>query len=696
MDKKKSIATVTWMSYRNSGTYLQAYALQQTLISLGFDSRIIDDSRIISSYPKKRFSPIRCLRSISPSMIKFKRAFRKAEEEFLEFRNTHLLLDSDWVFPNDLSQRYDAYIAGSDQIWSPAVKFDGFYYLDFTSRKKIAYAPSFGVSEYPEARKASVAPLLSEFSSISVREKAGAEILKSEFGIDAEVVVDPTMLMTREQWENCLTLSSCNTADKPYLLCYLLTYNKQYIDFVKEYCNDKGLSLKLIVHSHLMTGITEDEIYVGPIGFLEAIRGAEIIMTDSFHGTIFSMIFQKEFYSFKRFNDNLSYSQNSRLENLLSQVGLEDRYLSADYLQLSHRPIDFLSVESTISKMRVKSLNYLTTALNKESKEQRIAYSAYAKESDLRTTAASGGAASVLSRAFLQKGGIVYGCGQESDARIRYMRIDKEDELWRLADSKYVFIQTSEVFSRVKDDLADGHDVLFIGLPCQVAGVNSAFKEFSENLYTIDMCCHGAPSQSILKAHLDTLGLASSADKVSFRRKGNDGVKYVFSVQDKSGKLIYDRPACRDWYMTGFLSGLFFRQSCFKCPYACPERCSDITLADHWAMGKSPDPEMSVTKGLSTILVNTDKGRSLFNSASVYLKYEQRPLSEAFRNGQFIKPSDKPEDYDSFMACFKERGYKDACRKYLPVYMFRMRVHELKSRYYKSPIRQFIRKLFLK
>ena len=696
MEKKKSIATVTWISYRNAGTYLQAYALQKVLISLGYDSMIIDDSKILGSYPQKRFSPIRFLRSLKPSVKRFNHAYRKTAEEFQQFRNQYLQIDSEWTYASDLSRKYDAYVAGSDQIWSPATKFEGFYYLDFTSGHKIAYAPSFGVSDYPDARKALVAPLLAEFSSISVRERKGAEILKSKFGIDAEVVVDPTLLMTREEWETGLQLSSPGRSGKPYLLCYLLTYNSQYIDFIKRYAEAAGLEFKLVVHSAAMTGITDDELYVGPAGFVDAIRGAEIVMTDSYHGTIFSMIFQKDFYAFRRFSDTSSESQNSRLESLLGQVGLECRCLSQELLEISHNDIDYVQVGRKLAAMRQNSMDYLKKALSEDRKGLRAAYSAYAKSDGVRNNAASGGAASALAKSFLLKGGVVYGCAQDHGVNIRHIRVDREEELWRLADSKYVFTQASEVFGQMESDLASGRDVLFIGLPCQVAGVNSHFRNMSEHLYTVDLCCHGAPSASMLEMHLNALGQTSQADKVSFRRKEAGGVKYVFNVMDKEGDSIYDRPACRDWYMTGFLSGLFFRKSCFKCPFASPERCSDLTLADHWAMGKSPDPEMTVRKGLSTVLINTEKGNSLFCMASGGLEYEQRPLSEAFRNGQFIKPSDKPDDYDEFMACLREYGYKTACRKYLPVYMFRLRVHELKSRYYKSPVRQFFRKLYFK
>lgn len=697
MEKRKSIATVTWISYRNAGTYLQAYALQKVLQSLGYDSRIIDDSKVLKSYPEKRFSPIRFLRSLKPSAIRFRRADRKAAAEYQMFRNLHLDIDSDWTYPSDLSQKYDTYIAGSDQIWSPTTRFDGFYYLDFTSRHKIAYAPSFGVSDYPESRKTLVAPLLAEFSSISVREKMGAEILKSKFGIDAEVVVDPTLLLTREEWVAGLQLSSPGMSGKPYILCYLLTYNSLYIDFVKRYAKAAGLELKLVVHSAAMTGITEDELYVGPSGFVDAIGGADIVMTDSYHGTIFSMIFQKEFYAFRRFSDNSSESQNSRLESLLGQVGLLNRCLSQDSLDINNSAdIDYTQVEARLAEMRENSMNYLKKALSEDGVGQRIAYSAYAKTVGVRKNAASGGAAFALAKSFLKKGGVVYGCAQDHGVKIQYIRVDKEEDLGCLAGSKYVYCQASHVFGQIENDLVAGRDVLFIGLPCQVAGVRSQFRDMSEHLYTVDLCCHGAPSGSMLDAHLDTLNMTLKADKVSFRKKDAGGVKYGFTVMDNDGNIIYDRHAFKDWYMTGFLSGLLFRRCCFKCPFASTERCSDLTLADHWAMGKSPDPEMNVGKGLSTVLINTEKGSSLFCNATEYLEYEQRPLSEAFRNGRFIKPSDKPADYDEFMACLDKYGYRTACRKYLPSYMFGLRIHELKSRYYKSPVRQFLRKLYFK
>ena len=695
----KNTAIVTWTTYRNFGTCLQAYALQKAVQSLGYSSRIIDDAAIVAAYRKKRWSPLRTLRSIPwlyPKRTEFVRKNRQAELEYDIFRSKHMAIDHEWTYPEDLTGRYDAYIAGSDQIWSPNVRFDGFYYLDFTDRQKIAYAPSFGTADYPEDKAALVKPLLESFSALSVREEAGAEILRDKFSLDAKVVADPTMLLTKEDWENLLQKPLTHKDGKPYLLCYLLTYNKVYVDFVRKYCSDNGLDLKLLVVSPELVGIAEDEVYAGPLGFLEAVRGAETVMTDSFHGTIFSLLFQKDFHTFKRFKDGTSSSQNSRLENLLGKMGLTDRYISESSLRLSDRPIDYKEVGERVSQMRNDSLDYLREALGKDYTRNQTAYVAYAKSVQERHEAASGGAASMIAKAFVEAGGVIYGCSQEAGVQIRHVRVENVEGIASLAGSKYVLSNTESVFAQVKDDLAAGRKVLFIGLPCQIAGIKKYVGATKEGLYTADLCCHGTPSQSLLREHIDSVGLSSVADKVVFRTKEASGVKYVFRVYDINGECVYDKPARKDWYMTGFMSGLFLRECCYSCPYAKRERGADLTLADHWAMGRSSNPEMILSKGLSTILINTSKGKELFQMASQYLAYEERPLKEAFRNGRFIRPSEKPADHDSFVQDMKEHGYAHACRKFLPAHMRRMFINELKSRYYKSQLRQSIRKLLRK
>ena len=329
-----------------------------------------------------------------------------------------------------------------------------------------------------------------------------------------------------------------------------------------------------------------------------------------------------------------------------------------------------------------------------ELNKPRRSYASYAYSSQERSTSASGGAAAVMTKYVLKQGGVVYGCAQESGMNIGHLRIENPADADLLKGSKYVHGTLNKILPQLKDDVKAGRNVFFIGLPCQVASVVNFVGE-SENLLTMDMCCHGAPSKTLLNEHLAYLGWPTS-DKVSFRKKTPSGIEYAFTLYDKQGKCTYDHPAERDCYMTGFLTGLFVRECCFNCKYARPERCSDVTLADHWAIGISEDPEMVLSKGISTVLVNTEKGAKFFTKAKSKLILEERPMSESLRNGQFIAPTIKPAEYDVFAEAYRKEGYAKACDKYIPPLQRKMFIHEIKSRYYRSPIRQFIRKLLKK
>ena len=328
-----------------------------------------------------------------------------------------------------------------------------------------------------------------------------------------------------------------------------------------------------------------------------------------------------------------------------------------------------------------------------------MAYAVYAKSKDERASAASGGAASVLSRSMIASGGVVYGCAIDEDLVPRHVRVDAFEGLDRLKGSKYVQSDTADVFKKVKTDLQNGIEVLFVGTPCQVAALKnfiSLIPALESRLYTIDLCCHGTPSQNMLNDHLDYLGVKSMATKLSFREKTGKKIRYRLSLSDASGSVLYDKETVKDHYMTGFLSGMFLRENCFSCSYAVSQRCSDVTLADFWSIGESENPEMKVSKGLSTVLVNTEKGRRLFERAADAITYEERPLSEALKNGQFRRPAEKPDEYDIFAECYDERGYVESCRKFLPACQRRILVQQLKTLYYKWPFRQYLRKLLKK
>ncbi len=363
---QKKTATITWISHRNFGTVLQAYALQRVLQSLGYDNHVIDDRKVLEAFPRKKFSPLRMLRSIGwlfPKRTAFRRANDDVLRQYDDFRDRYIDMDSEWTDRGELSGKYDVFIAGSDQIWSPNVPFDDFYYLAFTGKPKVAYAPSMGVSAYPDDRVPAVRPLLEDFNCLSVREPQGAGILQEKFGLHAEVVSDPTMLLTRNEWEDLLPAPG--NEESPYALCYFLTYNRKYIEQVKAYCQMHSLKMKVLVVSPDFVGVADEDVYTGPAGFIQAVSGAEIVFTDSFHGTIFSLIFEKDFRTFKRFDDASSINQNSRVEHLMASVGLLDRLVDMTSEGLDTAGIDYVKVRESLLRLREKSMNYLSDSLSK-------------------------------------------------------------------------------------------------------------------------------------------------------------------------------------------------------------------------------------------------------------------------------------------------------------------------------------------
>jgi hypothetical protein len=275
----------------------------------------------------------------------------------------------------ELNNRYDIFISGSDQIWFPNKEiFNSFYYLEFTdeSKLRIAYAPSIGVSLYPDEYKLRVKPLLERFNYLSTREKIGSELLGSFCKRKIESVLDPTLLMTRDEWENIIDHAVKNkeideVKDDKYILCYFLGNNPWYWRSVKKIQKKlKCKTVNLPMNWQSMNKADQKE-FCNPVGFLQWIKGAEIILSDSFHGTIFSILFKKNFYSFKRFEDLNSNDQNSRIYNLLGLLGLEQRLIDDKDRSFGNPAIsiDYTTVDTLLDSLRKSSLTFLHKALPK-------------------------------------------------------------------------------------------------------------------------------------------------------------------------------------------------------------------------------------------------------------------------------------------------------------------------------------------
>lgn len=331
------IAILTWLYNGNYGTLLQAYALQSFLKREGYD---VSNINYKPSAIEKAKNLIKCHNSFSLFKEKFDGYLSKKQGQpellcqrnkaFEQFLSKNFNLTKQYSKPNELTElsgKYDAYICGSDQIWSPML-LNPVYYFNFLSEneRRYAYACSFGVSEIPSRKMEIIREYLEKFVEISVREKTGVKIVKTLTGKNVPMNVDPTLLLEYEEW-NELAVNPCINGQ--YVFAYFLSSKKSYEEIAKKVAQKYNCELVLIP--------TQKEHYkfdgtiiqnAGPCEWLGLVENSCAVVTDSFHGSIFSLIFKKDFYVTKRFDDTSVKSQNSRIYTLLETYGCEDCMVS--------------------------------------------------------------------------------------------------------------------------------------------------------------------------------------------------------------------------------------------------------------------------------------------------------------------------------------------------------------------------------
>ena len=318
-------------------------------------------------------------------------------------------------------------------------------------------------------------------------------------------------------------------------------------------------------------------------------------------------------------------------------------------------------------------------------------FAAYSRDKEDRMSSTSGGASSVFAQIMVQLGGVVYGCVQHSFNEIKHQRIDKEEDLWRIKGSKYVQSEIGDVFKSVKCDLISGKRVLFTGTPCQVAGLRSFLRKDYPELLTIDLVCHGVPSRKLLKDDIQNIierNAFSTDCKVFFRKKGDNIADLKFGVflssfgDEEIAKVLYSIEYPFDYYIAGFMCGLFYRTSCYTCTYANDLRCSDVTIGDYWGLGES---DLDIGRGISAVLINSDKGKRFFELCKDKFEYEERDVEEAIRgNGQLQMPSVKNKNYDLFRQLYPRVGFKCAAKRCLRSFYRDYYWNELKKRLRKN------------
>lgn len=369
----------------NFGTKLQALAMQTAVRNLGHETEIINfrfkdkgnpiKSVLFCDALRYRLEGRKNAKAIAahPEVVEGGKLISAAYNRFVEER-LHLSEPCDLLSEaREIARKYTHVVCGSDQIWLPSHILLDFYTLNFVPEgvKRVAYAPSFGVSQVSPFMRGDYRRFLERLDVVTAREDRGVELVKELSGRDCPMVVDPTLLLTREQWDE--TLNTTQYQDEaPYVFAYLLGDNPEHRRLAREYADKMGYRL-VMPHLYKYSPVDEqyaDEIPYGmsPEDFVARIASAKAVFTDSFHGSVFSLLYGRELYVMERFAKGSKGSTNSRIYSLLRLTDLAHRLVhnfTLDELQ-AIAPIDYQDVHSRLSRARESSLTLLANALKEE------------------------------------------------------------------------------------------------------------------------------------------------------------------------------------------------------------------------------------------------------------------------------------------------------------------------------------------
>ena len=289
-------------------------------------------------------------------------------------------------------------------------------------------------------------------------------------------------------------------------------------------------------------------------------------------------------------------------------------------------------------------------------------YAAWSKSEDDLLKSSSGGIGTVLSRGLVNKGGVVYG-STFSEAQVFHVRIDSETDTDKLRGSKYVKSDIRDCYRRVLDDLRNGKKVLFIGTPCQVAGLKAFTDKKYPDLITVDLVCHGTPPFLYLKEHLDKMCSQSNKGKRWDTAVFRFGKSFLMKVFYK-GEIVYQKGAADDFYYSAFLDGMIFRSNCYHCQYACPERVGDLTIGDFWGINRRKIGSDYDGK-ISLILPNTQKGTALLQTCMDELNLFKLPIEDALnpQQGNLLHPSVPHKERELFEQLYPKHGFVGSIKR---------------------------------
>ncbi len=369
------IGIITWFTGPNYGTNLQAIALQYYLRKQGHEVNIINYEVLVSQQGGKK----RIFQKIisQPKKYLVKLVNKKYDCEILirdkrlkQSINKNCILTKKINTENEfvkVCNEFDLLICGSDQIWNPNW-YHPFYFADYEDidTRRISYAPSVGVDSVPNKVIPQFLHSINNFSHISVREDSAADLIEFYTKERPQVVVDPTLLLGKEDWERIFPKKVLY--NNSYVLGIFLNDKLSHLLAAKKYAKSQQLDYVIVPYKGI-TYLQRGKICAdaGLDEIINLIRGAQYILTDSFHITVFSILYERQFYIFQRFREDEVNSQNTRITNLLNMVGLEERLVPYGTRKINHiQDIDYSKYITNLKIVVEKSKKYLFNAINEE------------------------------------------------------------------------------------------------------------------------------------------------------------------------------------------------------------------------------------------------------------------------------------------------------------------------------------------
>ena len=714
-----NIGIITFSSAHNYGAMLQTYALQTILEMMGFQVDIINFrppviDNIYNPFKKirGRLFDFKFYKQRAGLHIKHRYKIKKFKN-FEMFMENNLNITRPYKTFNELrlaNLNYDFFIAGSDQIWNSDLTkiLNPSYFLKFAPKKskKITYGASMGKKTVNEFEIPLFKHYLKNIDSISVREKVSIDSLSKCTSKQIETVIDPTLLLKKEDYN--LLKNDMDLNNKKYIFVYALEYNEDLIKIAEKVSKDENLPVIFNRPYKKFSKQIRSVPYIGPSEFLGLVNNARYIITNSYHGLIFSIIYNKKFVAIP------NTKTPARMEELATNLNVLDAlfYSSNNFNNIQDIKIDYEKVEKNLENLKNESLLFLEKSLKKN--EFDISEKSYLDDGDKfkcygccsckemcpnssiimktdfegfiypkidqktcnqcdickkvciysndeileknenypkvfasynenhreRICSSSGGIFLPLARRIIKEGGYVIGARYTEDMGVKHTIGINMKECEKFSGSKYVKSDIDGLFQKIKKLISKNKPILFVGVPCQVAGLKSYLKsENTDKIYLVEILCHSNPSPKVFKKYVSYLKEKHNSPVLDFefKDKKNGWNKPSLHIKFENGKEIHEDSRFNN-YNRGFQTSLFARPCCYECEFVASNRVGDMTIGDFWGIEniEKTEKKLKDDKGVSLVILNNKKGESLFNSIKDKVNYFEEDMEKAFiKNHKF-------------------------------------------------------------